>query len=193
MKHNVKYCCPHCPKVYGVYASLYSHKKVKHSEPSVACGSCFRRFHTHSQLYKHAFTSHTKAAPTEVPVTVQEQTTLAPVVAEKRRGSLAGFVFQESFSWGLGSQTPTTSVNSGLYREKVAQSWAVISMAIQKATMLPLKAACVKKLSALLSTRRQQLVHWYLCSNSRSLSSTAILWATKVEDSFKSVIRFLFK
>ena len=30
---------------------------------------------------------------------------------------------------------------------------------LQKATILPLKAACVKKLSARLSTRRQQLVH----------------------------------
>ena len=97
MKHNVKYACPHCPKVYGVYASLYSHKKVKHSEPSVACGSCFKRFHTHSQLYKHAFTAHTKLAPTEAPAAVQEQPTPAPVIVEKRRG-LAGFVFQESFS-----------------------------------------------------------------------------------------------
>ena len=98
MKHNVKYACPHCPKVYGVYASLYSHKKVKHSEPAVACGSCFKRFHTHSQLYKHAFTVHTKAtSPTESPIAVQEQHTPAPVVAEKRKG-LAGFVFQESFS-----------------------------------------------------------------------------------------------
>ena len=99
MKHNVKYACPHCPKVYGVYASLYSHKKVKHSEPAVACGSCFKRFHTHSQLYKHAFNSHAKTTPTEtVPVAVQEQHTPAPVVAEKRRGLIGGFVSPESFS-----------------------------------------------------------------------------------------------
>ena len=96
MKHNVKYCCPHCPKVYGVYASLYSHKKVKHCEPNVACGSCFKRFHTHSQLYKHAFTEHAKVTPAEVPVAVQEPVP-APIVVEKRRG-LAGFVCQESFS-----------------------------------------------------------------------------------------------
>lgn len=97
MKHNVKYCCPHCPKVYGVYASLYSHKKVKHSEPTVACGSCFKRFHTHSQLYKHAFTEHAKVTPPEVPIIVQEHVS-APVITEKRRG-LAGFLFtQESFS-----------------------------------------------------------------------------------------------
>ena len=97
MKHNVKYACPHCPKVYGVYASLYSHKTVKHSEPTVACGSCFKRFHTHSQLYKHVFTSHAKVTPPEVPITVQELT-LAPVVVEKRRG-LGGFLFtQESFN-----------------------------------------------------------------------------------------------
>ena len=96
MKHNVKYCCPHCPKVYGVYASLYSHKKVKHSEPTVACGSCFQRFHTHSQLYRHVFTSHAKVTPPEVPITVQEHVS-APVITEKRRG-LGGFVFQESFN-----------------------------------------------------------------------------------------------
>ena len=96
MKHNVKYSCPHCTKVYGVYASLYSHKKVKHSEPMVACGSCFKRSHTHSQLYKHAFTEHAKVAPPEVPITVHEHVS-APVITEKRRG-LGGFVFQESFS-----------------------------------------------------------------------------------------------
>ena len=156
MKHNVKYCCPHCPKVYGVYASLYSHKKVKHSEPAVACGSCFKRFHTHSQLYKHAFTAHTKVAIPEAPVTIQEPVS-APVVVEKCKG-LAAFIFQESFSWGEGNHTPTTSVNRGLYLEKVAQSCAVISMAIQNATMLPLNAACVKNAKALLSTRRQQLL-----------------------------------
>ena len=94
MKHNVKYCCPHCPKVYGVYASLYSHKKVKHSEPTVACGSCFQRFHTHSQLYKHAFTEHATVTLPEVPIAVinsVQELTSAPVVVERRRG-LAGFV-----------------------------------------------------------------------------------------------------
>lgn len=95
MKHNVKYCCPHCPKVYGVYASLYSHKKVKHCEPAVACGSCFKRFHTHSQLYKHVFTEHAKVTPADVPV---QEPVPAPIVVEKRRG-LAGFLFtQESFN-----------------------------------------------------------------------------------------------
>ena len=186
MKHNVKYCCPHCPKVYGVYASLYSHKKVKHREPAVACGSCFKRFHTHSQLYKHVFTEHSKVTTPEAREAVQEPVS-APVVVEKCKG-LAAFIFQESFSWGEGNHTPTTSVNRGLYLEKVAQSCAVISMAIQKATMLPLKAACVKKLKARLSTRRQQLDHWYLCSNSIWLSSTAILWLTKTEFSFASVM-----
>ena len=96
MKHNVKYACAHCPKVYGVYASLYSHKKVKHCEPTVTCGSCFKRFHTHSQLYKHTFTEHAKVTPPVIPVVVQELTPV-PVIPEKRRG-LAGFVFQESFS-----------------------------------------------------------------------------------------------
>ena len=101
MKHNVKYACPHCPKVYGVYASLYSHKKVKHCEPAVACGSFFKRFHTHSQLYKHAFTEHAKVTPPEVPITVINSvinSVQEPIVVKKSRGLTGGFVSHESFS-----------------------------------------------------------------------------------------------
>ena len=94
MKHNVKYACPNCPKVYGVYASLYSHKKTKHSEPTVACGTCFKRFHTHSQLYKHAFTEHTKPAEVPAPVPIQASV----LESAPKRPRLGGFVFQESFN-----------------------------------------------------------------------------------------------
>ena len=186
MKTDVKYTCNSCGKKYSIYSSWFSHKRTKHSEPRVACTVCKKTFHSHNQMYKHAFTEHAKVTPPEVPITVQELTP-APVITEKRRG-LAGFLFtHESFSWGDGNHTPMTSPNRGEYREKVGQSWLMINIPTQKPAIAALKPAWVKNNSARLSTRRQQEFHWYLCSNSIWLSSTWILWLTRVEDSLASI------
>ena len=186
MKTDVKYTCNSCGKKYSIYSSWFSHKRAKHSEPRVTCTVCKKTFHSHSQMYKHAYTEHSRPAEVSAPVPIQTQV----IESEPKRRGLASFVFQESFSWGLGSHTPTTSPSNGEYREKVGQSWFVINIPIQNPAIAALKPAWVKKLKARLSTRRQHEFHWYLCSNSRWSSSTWILCWTRVEFSFTSVNLF---
>ncbi len=112
----VTYTCPDCDKKFEVYSSMYSHKRIKHSDPKIACGVCNKMFHTHQQLYQHAYKD----------VCERKAATVAPD-AQTKRASLVPSMFQQSDFlksriWGEGNHTPTTSVSNGLYRLNVAQS-----------------------------------------------------------------------
>ena len=82
----VYYNCPDCEKKFEVYSSLYSHKRIKHSEPKLTCGVCFKMFHTHQQLYQHAYKDKCEAKSVATP-TPDGQT---------KRASLVPSMFQQS-------------------------------------------------------------------------------------------------
>ena len=86
MKRYVCKAC--CDKGYDVYSSYYTHVVMKHTDPKIACTKCSLTFHTHAQLYKHAFIEHT----TEIPSQKQET---KPI--ETKRASLSTYLY-DSFS-----------------------------------------------------------------------------------------------
>ena len=89
IKNKMKrYVCKHCDKGYDVYSSYYTHVAMKHADPKVACAKCTQVFHTHAQLYKHAFIEHT----TEIP---SQKTTTKPI--DTKRTSLSSYLY-DSFS-----------------------------------------------------------------------------------------------
>ena len=77
----VLYQCPDCDKKFEVYSSLYSHKRIKHSEPKLACGVCNNMFHTHQQLYQHAYKDKCErraVTPTTSPDAPAKRASLVP-------------------------------------------------------------------------------------------------------------------
>ena len=80
----VTYACPGCDKKFEVYSSMYSHKRIKHSDPKIVCGVCNKMFYTHQQLYQHAYKDR-----------CERKADVAPDVQTKR-ASLVPSMFQQS-------------------------------------------------------------------------------------------------
>ena len=83
-----RYVCKNCEKGYDVYSSYYTHVQMKHTDPKIACTKCSLTFHTHAQLYKHAFVQHAAEMPSQ-------KTATKPI--ETKRAGLSTYLY-DSFS-----------------------------------------------------------------------------------------------
>ena len=82
----VTYVCPHCDKKYDIYSSYYTHKRTKHEDPKIKCGTCYKAFHTTNQLYSHCFKDRCSS---------KTEPTIEQPAMGKKRGLSAGFAFQD--------------------------------------------------------------------------------------------------